>query len=179
MTRSAKLFLTVGLPGSGKTTRARELEQSHSAVRFTPDEWMIPLFGEAEADGGRDRMEGLLINIGLRALTIGTNVVLDFGLWGRDERTALRSLGADVGADVKVVYLPIDEATQRQRIHARFLARPEETFVMTRAEITQFRVQFEEPTADELAGGPVPGPPAEAETWQAWARGRWPTLGSH
>jgi hypothetical protein len=43
---------------------------------------MIPLFGESEADGKRDLLEGLLINAGLPALAVGTNVVLDFGFWG-------------------------------------------------------------------------------------------------
>ena len=98
MTPQATLFLIVGLPGAGKTTRARELEKAHRALRFSPDEWMIPLFGESDADGKRDLLEGLLINAGLCALAVGTNVVLDFGLWGRDERSALRSLGASVGA---------------------------------------------------------------------------------
>ena len=31
-------------------------------------------------------LEGLLITVALQALRAGTNVVLDFGLWGRDER---------------------------------------------------------------------------------------------
>lgn len=44
------LFVMVGLPASGKT-RARELAESQHAIRLTPDEWMIPLFGEPEADG--------------------------------------------------------------------------------------------------------------------------------
>ncbi|MCX4703734.1 MULTISPECIES: AAA family ATPase [Streptomyces] len=38
------LFLTVGLPGAGKTTRVRQLAKEHSALRLMPDEWMIPLF---------------------------------------------------------------------------------------------------------------------------------------
>ncbi|WP_424949772.1 AAA family ATPase [Deinococcus sp.] len=47
------LFLMVGLPGSGKTTLAKQLEQRHSAVRFTPDEWMMPLFGAGESGDRR------------------------------------------------------------------------------------------------------------------------------
>ena len=98
MASQTTLFLIVGLPGAGKTTRAREPENVHRALRFTPDEWMISLFGGSEAAGKRDLLEGLLIYAGLCALAVGTNVVLDFGLWGRDERSALRSLGASVGA---------------------------------------------------------------------------------
>jgi GNAT superfamily N-acetyltransferase len=58
------------------------------ALWFSPDEWMIPIFGESGADGKGDLLEGLLINAGLCALAAGTNVVLDFGFWGRDERSA-------------------------------------------------------------------------------------------
>jgi hypothetical protein len=45
------LFLTVGLPGAGKTTRARQLAKEHTALRMTPDEWMIPLFGDPQPEG--------------------------------------------------------------------------------------------------------------------------------
>jgi predicted kinase len=48
----SKLVVMVGLPASGKTTRARQLELELGAVRLTPDEWMLPLFNEA--DGRRD-----------------------------------------------------------------------------------------------------------------------------
>lgn len=41
----ATMFLMVGLPGAGKTTRANELAAAHRALRLTPDHWMIPLFG--------------------------------------------------------------------------------------------------------------------------------------
>ena len=57
----ATLFLTVGLPGSGKTTLARQLEREHRAIRFSPDEWMKPLFGVSDVDGRRDVLEGRLI----------------------------------------------------------------------------------------------------------------------
>lgn len=100
---------------------------------------MIPLFGESDADNKRDLLEGLFINAGLCALAVGTNVVLDFGLWGRDERSALRSLGACVGAGVEVVYLPIGEATQRQRVQERFLVRPGQTFPITDSDLAQWR----------------------------------------
>src|SRR5690242_19062107 len=40
----ATLHLIVGLPCSGKTTLARQLERQYSALRLTPDEWHIRLF---------------------------------------------------------------------------------------------------------------------------------------
>ncbi len=83
------LFLLVGLPGSGKTTRAREIERTHRALRFSPDEWMLPLFGESDPDGKRDIMEGRLIWVALRAIQAGISAILDFGFWAQDERSAL------------------------------------------------------------------------------------------
>ena len=64
MTETPTLHLTVGLPGVGKTTLARKIAHEDNAVRFTPDEWMIPLFGtmwrEPDAVGKRDVLEGRL-----------------------------------------------------------------------------------------------------------------------
>jgi predicted kinase len=84
------MLLMVGLPGAGKTARAKELAAASRALRLTPDHWMIPLFGEPMADGKRFVLEGRLISVALQALQLGTSVVLDFGLWGRDERSALQ-----------------------------------------------------------------------------------------
>ena len=56
------MVLIVGLPGAGKTTQAKELAARHHAIRLTPDEWMVPLFGlcwrEPLARGKRDVLEG-------------------------------------------------------------------------------------------------------------------------
>src|SRR5262249_7845382 len=68
----ATLFLIVGLPGAGKTTRAKELAAKHRALRLTPDEWMIPLFGDSMADGKRFTLEGRLISVALQVLRLGT-----------------------------------------------------------------------------------------------------------
>jgi len=46
MKEPATLYLLVGLPGAGKTTKARRLEVEVPALRFTPDEWLKILFGK-------------------------------------------------------------------------------------------------------------------------------------
>ena len=172
----ATAYLLVGLPGAGKTTRARELEQEHRALRLTPDEWMIPLFGESDADGKRDVLEGRLLSVALRALAVGTNVVLDFGFWGRDERFAVRALARQVGADAEVVYLPIEAALQRARVAERLRGTPEQTFPLSEADLLAFGELFQPPDSGELGGSLPEQPPPPWPSWPAYAIARWPSL---
>ena len=71
---SAVVYLMVGLPGAGKTYRAKELEISASALRLTPDEWQIALFGDQNPPDKRDLVEGKLVQLGMRAAELGVNV---------------------------------------------------------------------------------------------------------
>ena len=121
----AIVYLIVGLPAAGKTTRAKELEISAPALRLTPDEWQIVLFGDRNPPDKRDLVEGKLVQLGMRAAELGTNVVLDFGFWGKDERSALRWIAAAVGARSHVVYLPIHHEEQRRRVTHRFATTPD------------------------------------------------------
>jgi AAA domain len=90
--------------GVGKTTFARRLEHDLSAVRFTHDEWMTQLYGEdphvecAELEDMRRRVHVLMEPVWSRCLQSGLDVVLDFGLWSRQERDVLRVKIAALGA---------------------------------------------------------------------------------
>ena len=88
----------------------------HHALRLTKDEWVRALYGRENPPAAQDVIEGRLIQIGLRALELGNNVVLDYGLWGRAERSALRQAGADLGAMVRLRYLDLAPAERRRRI---------------------------------------------------------------
>jgi predicted kinase len=177
------IYLVVGLPGAGKTTRAKELEISESALRLTPDEWQMAIFAgddparwrSRERADHRDRIEGMLVAVGMRAARLGVDVVLDFGFWGRDERSALRWMAGTIGVRAQVVYLPIDLEEQRRRIARRFEDEPGQ-FEMTDAELEQWQGQFQAPDLDELRGAAVPPAPTGHPTWSHWASQRWPSL---
>lgn len=174
------LFLMVGLPGSGKTFRARELAGERGALRLTPDEWALSIFGQQdrhqEPGGMRWLLEGRLIALAIDALRLRVSVVLDFGLWSREERSALRWMAASVGASCEIVYLPVEREVQWDRIQHRWKHTPERAFPMAEAELDLWRAQFQVPDADELSGSSLPSPPPGAISWFDWAQQFWPSL---
>jgi predicted kinase len=173
--RAATMFVMVGLPAAGKTSRARKIAAAERALRLTPDEWMIPLFGQEQPEGKRNVVEGRLIWLALSALRMGVNVVLDFGVWAKDERSALRALAASVGATTELVYLPVDHEEQWRRAQARPVAEAATTFEMTRADLEGWRRLFQPPDATELETADIDPPPEGYESWEAWAAQWWPT----
>lgn len=140
----------VGLPGAGKTTRALWLESEHHAVRLTPDDWIRALFGELRDGEARDRLEGMLLDLAVPVLRGGLHVIVDFGLWSRDERTALRWVADELGVPCRVEHLRHHDEDRHP--------------------------VFEPPRPDELSDGALDPVPQGWETWGHWAAGRWPGL---
>ncbi|MDE3065413.1 MAG: AAA family ATPase [Acidobacteriota bacterium] len=165
----------VGLPASGKSTRARQIEVERPALRLTPDEWMIPLFNDNDAHGKRNVLEGRMIWLALRALRHGVDVVLDFGVWSRDERSALRALAASAGASCELVYLEVDDAQQRRRRDRRAADESATTFYISDGDLAEYRRRFVPPDDAELSGAATDPPPAGFDSWSSWASHWWPT----
>jgi predicted kinase len=173
--RRPTLFLTVGLPCTGKTTAARLIEVERGALRLTKDEWVKALYGHENPPSATDVIEGRLIEIGLRVLELGTDVVIDFGLWSRDERSALRQAAADRGAAVELLSCEATPDEQRRRLARRQAEAPHTTWPMSDDEIAAWAARFDVPTPGELDGSePVGDPPAGFATWDEWHTHRWP-----
>lgn len=175
MMRRPTLFLTVGLPGTGKTSAARRIEAEQDALRLTKDEWVKALYGHDNPPVAGDVIEGRLIQIGLRALELGTNVVIDYGLWSRDERSALRRAAADLGAAVEMHYFTLIAAEQRRRLDQRQAEAPHTTWPVSDEELAGWAAAIEIPTPGELDGSePIDDPPDGYATWDEWRAHRWP-----
>jgi predicted kinase len=119
----ATAHLLFGYLGAGKTTLARRLELEHRAVRFTPDEWMARLFGddppvETFSEKAAAVLE-LLEPLWTRCLSVGVDVVLDYGFWRRSERDQVRVLVEKLGASARLYRLACPDEEARRRIGAR------------------------------------------------------------
>jgi predicted kinase len=175
MMRQPTLFLTVGLPCTGKTTAARRMESEQHALRLTKDEWVKALYGPENPQSAQDVIEGRLIEIGLRALELGTNVVIDYGLWSRDERSALRQAAADRGAAVELRYFELTPTEQRRRLDLRQAEAPHTTWPMSDEELAGWAGIIEVPTQGELDGSEaIDDPPTGFASWDQWRAHRWP-----
>lgn len=150
----ALLHLMVGLPGSGKTTWARAIAAETGALRFTPDEWHIRLFGSdfphPDHDRRHDAVERIMWEMAEVLLERGLDVILDFGFWSRAERDDFRSRAARFGAGCQIHYAEIGEAELLARVAARNAAAPPAAFIIPEAMLRQWVAVFEPPTADEL-----------------------------
>jgi predicted kinase len=115
--------LVFGFLGSGKTTLAKKLELQHSAVRFTPDEWMARLFGEDPPAGMfQDRAAAILDimqPIWVRCLSLGLDVVLDYGFWSRAERDRVRTAVRSAGAAPVLWAVSCSDDEARRRVAVR------------------------------------------------------------
>ena len=161
MEKNPTLTLMVGLPGAGKTTRAKELEQATGAVRFTPDEWHLFLFGDdfhdprehALHDQRHDRVEELQWRLGKRLLAQGVSVILDFGFWAKEQREEKYREAQALGVEFSLCYVhaPLEELCRR--LEARVQAGQKDVFqTITREDMEQWAALFQEPDEEEMAG---------------------------
>jgi predicted kinase len=146
-----RLILICGLPGSGKTTLAKQLALDVPAVRFCPDEWKHDLGIDYYDEDRRVRLEQRIWRLGQELLGLGQSVILENGFWAREERDELRLGARRLGVAVELHYLeaPIDELWRRLEIR-NALAVPG-TVSIKREDLEKWTLQFEAPDAAEQA----------------------------
>ena len=152
----ARLIIVCGLPGSGKTTLAKCLEEDLRAVRLAPDEWMGALAIDIYDEESRARIEALQWKLGQTLLKLGLVVIIEWGTWGKSERDTLREGARSLGAAVELHYLSATPEVLFERIDRRGTENPP----IQREDILRWAEAFEIPTEEEME---LFDPPSQCE----------------
>jgi predicted kinase len=147
----ARLILTCGLPGAGKTALARQLAADRGAVRLTKDEWLWALGSTPWDQPTREKVERELWRLAQEVLRLGLSVVLDFGLWARFERDEMRSAARRLGVPVELHFLDVPTDELWRRIEARNSQPPWNSYPICRGDLDGWLTIFQAPDAAELA----------------------------
>ena len=147
----ARLVLICGLPASGKSTLARQLAVTISAVRLDKDEWVTQLAGDVWDDTFRVRVERQLWALTLDLLTQGQSVILEWGHWAREERDEKRLGARTLGVGVELHFLdaPLDELIERadrRTALGEWTAAP-----ISRAHFEEWSTIFQPPDEEEFS----------------------------
>jgi predicted kinase len=140
-----RLIVVCGLPGAGKTTHARSVEDQLCAVRFSPDEWMSALAIDVYDAKARFRIEQLQWTLCERLLVLGLTAIVEWGTWARSERDHLRQRARKLGAGVELHYLFASE----EILYARIRLRGAESPPISRGDLAGWLRQFEAPSREE------------------------------
>lgn len=144
---SPRLIIVCGLPGAGKTTHAKRLEEKLGAVRFCPDEWMEALSLDLYDEERRAKIEDLQWRLTQQMLARGLVVIIEWGTWGRSERDALRQGARAVGAAVELHLLSAPAEVLFERVRRRGMEDPP----LTLQDLQRNADVFQTPTAEEAS----------------------------
>ncbi len=146
-----RLITFCGLPGSGKTTTAKEVEKATGAVRLNIDEWVAALGVDFWDDEFRHILHARLYEHGIALLKLGQSIILEDGVWKRDERDRLREVAHKLGAAIEIHYfdVPFDELWRR--LEARNALGAHGTVPITKELLKECLLRFQPPDEAELA----------------------------
>jgi predicted kinase len=143
----ARLIIVCGLPGSGKTTLAKCLEESLRAVRMSPDEWMDALSINLYDEETRAKIESLQWMLSQKLLKLGLVVIIEWGTWGKSERDILREGARELGAAVELHYLSASPEILFERIQRRGMENPP----IKREDVLRWAEIIQVPTEEEMS----------------------------
>ena len=115
---------------------------------------MIPLFNAPDVNGRRDE-RGRFVWLAIEALRCGTDVVLDFGVWSKDERTVPSAFLRGSGCRLRTALRHRRPRRTDAPDQARTTTDPHRVLEISSDELRGFRSTFQEPSATELTSSVI------------------------
>ena len=152
MKPKATVYVLCGFIDAGKTTFAKKLEEQTGAVRITKDEWLIQMVGNDPTidgyEGYDSRICGLSRDVAFQLAAKGIDVIIDEGVWSREQRDTLRKRAEAVDARAVVYFLDTPIETIRERVARRNMNAARDSFKIS-GELLDFYLQYWEPPSED------------------------------
>ncbi|HBH94615.1 MAG TPA: ATP-binding protein [Ruminococcaceae bacterium] len=152
----AKVILICGKICCGKSTYAKNLRSQNNAVVLSVDEIMLALFGQYVGEKHDEYCENLqkyLFKKSLELIETGTNVILDWGFWQRDEREEAKSFFERRNINCELHYIDISDQAWAERVKKRNLTtehgEPTDYYIDENL-AKKFNSMFEPPSEEEF-----------------------------
>lgn len=118
----AKVIMTCGKICSGKSTYSEQLRINNNAIILSVDEITLALFEQnigEKHDEYVEKLEMYLFEKSLEVISIGVNVILDWGFWTKAERDYAREFYSSRNISHEFHYIDISEETWQIRLEKR------------------------------------------------------------
>lgn len=144
------LTLFCGLPGSGKTRIAKQLEQSTDAVRLCTDDWLTDIDADLFDEELRELMQQKLYDLAQKLLSKHVDVILEDGLWSKPERDEKLAVARKLNVFVSIHVFDLSSEEQWKRLEHRNQNLQHGHVPITREQLDSYFPMFQKPTDEEL-----------------------------
>ena len=153
----SKVYLICGKICSGKTTYAKKLCEEHNTILLSVDEIMLSLFDqccgpEMHMEYVR-RIKGYLFDKSLEILKKGSDVILDWGFWTKEERESAKEFYKSRNINCELHYVEVSDKTWEYQLNKRnneILENKTKAYYMEHSRALEFASKFKKPDTDEV-----------------------------
>lgn len=153
----AKVIAIVGKICSGKTYYAKQLKDKEKAVILSTDEATFDLIENEQGEFYNifsERVTKYLRKKAVEIVSVGCNVILDWGFWTKSERKQVTDYFSCYGIDVEWHYIYVEQSRWERLIEERNKriksGNGGSDFYLDEGLMKKLLSKFEEPTEEEI-----------------------------
>jgi len=152
----AKVILLCGKIASGKSHYAQTLCKKEKAVLLSVDELVLSIMGRdlgEKHDEITDRVQAYLFEKSVEIVNAGSNVMLDWGFWTRERRSAARRFYEKKGLACEFHYMDVPDDVWYRNIEKRnsaVLAGETSAYFVDEGLMKKLESLFESPSREEI-----------------------------
>lgn len=150
MKKQPTLTLFCGLPGSGKTRIAKQIQARTGAIRICTDDWLTDIHADLFDESTREFLQRRLYLLARELLCKGNDVILEDGLWSKQERAEKLANGKSLGITVSIHVFDLSPEEQWRRLKHRNENLQYGHVPITKEQLDSYLPMFEKPSSEEL-----------------------------